>query len=200
MDSLFEVSESIVLLVHIISAVFMAWPLYALITVNERPKVGAPLGDKVDDFMEGIIKKNSVRCYIFQLTAFFSGLYLTWSHPDLGFGAFSTNWRLSGKLLGLFLLMGILSYVVFSLQPKIDKLFVKLAKTRAKEEIAGQINRLRLKRKKLATACLFILLSTLVLAIQIREPLPIFINLILFILIGLFSWRVFKKNIPYGWV
>ncbi len=49
--------HKIVLFIHIISVVFMAWPLYALITVNERPKVSAPVGDKVDDFMEGILKK-----------------------------------------------------------------------------------------------------------------------------------------------
>ncbi len=192
--------ENIVLLLHIVAAVFMAWPLYAIITVNERPKVGAAVGDKVDDFMEGIIKKSSIRCYVFQTTALVTGLYLVWSHADLGFDALITNWPLSGKLLGLFILMGLLSYVVFSLQPRIDKLFEELKNSPSKENIAGQINSLRLKRKKIATGCLFIVLAVILFAIQIIEPLSLLINSVLLILIALFSYRVFKANIPYGWV
>ncbi len=199
-SQLAETTENIVLLLHIITAVFMAWPLYALITVNERPKVGAPVGDKVDDFMEGIIKKNSTRCYIFQITALVTGLYLVWSHADLGFTALITNWTLFGKLIGLFALMGLLSFVVFSLQPRIDRLFEELKKNTSKENISGKINSLRLKRKKIAATCLFVLLIVLLLAVQIREQFPLFVNLGLVILIALFAYRVFKTNIPYGWV
>jgi hypothetical protein len=194
------IAENVVLLVHIITAVFMAWPLYALITVNERPVVGAPLGDKVDDFIEGIIKKNSRRCYIFQLTALVTGLYLVGTHYE-SFSVLLTNWRLFGKLLGLFSLMGLLSYVVYSLQPRIDTLFMKLKKKdKSKEKIAAQISRLRLQRKKFATACLTILLAVILLAVQINNPLPLLVNAILLGLFALFAYRVYKANIPYGWV
>lgn len=194
------IAENIALLIHIVTAVFMAWPLYALITVNERPIVGVPLGDKVDDFMEGIIKKNSRRCYIFQITALVSGLYLVMAHYE-SFSVLLTNWRLFGKLAGLFTLMGLLSYVVISLQPRIDTLFMKLKRGgKSKEKIAGQISSLRLKRKKLATACLSTLLAVILFAVQINNPLPVLVNAILLGLFALFAHRVFKANIPYGWV
>src|SRR3990167_9989143 len=131
----------IVTFLHIISAIFMAWPLYALITVNERPKVGAILGDKVDDFMEGIIKKQAGRCYIFQITALITGLYL-WSRGDFGFTLSVPNLLMLGKLLGLFILMGLLSYVVFVIQPKIDNLFT-VVKKGSDEKVANKINSLR---------------------------------------------------------
>src|SRR3989338_2374388 len=115
----------VVMFLHIISAIFMAWPLYALITVNERPKVGATLSDKVDDFMEGIIKKQAGRCYIFQITALITGLYL-WSRGDFGFTLSVPNLLMLGKLLGLFILLGLLSFVVFFVHQNIDNLFIEL--------------------------------------------------------------------------
>ena len=192
------VAIGIVTFLHIISAIFMAWPLYALITVNERPKVGAVVGDKVDDFMEGIIKKQSGRCYIFQITALITGLYL-WSRGDFGFTLSVPNLLMLGKLLGLFILMGLLSYVVFVIQPKIDALFTAVKKE-SDEKIANKINSLRLKRKKFAATCLFILLIIIIFAVQIRRPLSLLINVVLLVLASLFSYRAYKSNIPYGWV
>ncbi|KHO54815.1 MAG: hypothetical protein J4478_04010 [Candidatus Diapherotrites archaeon] len=186
----------IVTFLHIISAIFMAWPLYALITVNERPKVGAILGDKVDDFMEGIIKKQAGRCYIFQITALITGLYL-WSYGNYGLTLSVPNLLMLGKLLGLFILMGLLSYVVFFVQPKIDNLFVELKKG---SDVGSKINALRLKRKKFAATCLFVLLAIIIFAVQIREPLSLIMNAILIVLVALFSYRVYKTNIQYGWV
>ena len=186
----------IVTFLHIISAIFMAWPLYALITVNERPKVGAILGDKVDDFMEGIIKKQAGRCYIFQITALITGLYL-WSYGNYGLTLSVPNLLMLGKLLGLFILMGLLSYVVFFVQPKIDNLFVELKKG---SDVGSKINALRLKRKKFAATCLFVLLAIIIFAVQIREPLPLIMNAILIVLVAFFSYRVYKTNIQYGWV
>jgi len=186
----------VVMFLHIISAIFMAWPLYALITVNERPKVGATLGDKVDDFMEGIIKKQAGRCYIFQITALITGLYL-WSRGDFGFTLSVPNLLMLGKLLGLFILMGLLSYVVFFVQPNIDNLFIELKKG---SDVGSKINGLRLKRKKFAATCLFVLLIIIIFAVQIREPLLLLINIVLLVLAALFSYRVYKSNIPYGWV
>ncbi len=191
--------EKIVLFIHIISVVFMAWPLYALITVNERPKVNAPVGDKVDDFMEGILKKNAIRCYIFQSTALLTGIYLVWSNYG-NLSLIVSNWRLLGKTVGLLLIMGSLSYVVFYLQPKIDKLFVDLKKPQFKEDITKKIGTIRVTRKKMAAACLFIVLTVFLLAVQIIIPLPIWANVVLTVLIALFVIRVYKKSVPYGWI
>ena len=186
----------IITLLHIISAIFMAWPLYALITVNERPKVGATLGDKVDDFMESIIKKQAGRCYVFQITALITGLYL-WSYGNYGLTLSVPNLLILGKLLGLFTLMGLLSYVVFFVQPKIDNLFIELKKG---SDVGSKINGLRLKRKKFAATCLFILLTIIIFAVQIKEPLSLLINIVSLVLVALFSYRVYKSNIPYGWM
>ena len=189
----------IVTFLHIISAIFMAWPLYALITVNERPKVGATLGDKVDDFMEAIIKKQAGRCYIFQITALITGLYL-WSYGNYGLTLSVPNLLMLGKLLGLFILMGLLSYVVFVIQPRIDSLFEELKKGSTKEDTVSKINSLRLKRKKFAATCLFVLLTIIIFAVQIKEPLSLLINAILIVLAALFSYRVYKSNIPYQYL
>ena len=188
----------LITLLHIISAIFMAWPLYALITVNERPKVSAVVGDKVDDFMEGIIKKQSGRCYIFQITALITGFYL-WARGSFGFTLSVPNLLMLGKLLGLFVLMGLLSYVVFVIQPKIDTLFTLLKKGNDKK-VANKINSLRLKRKKFAATCLFILLIIIIFAVQISKPLSLLINFVLLVLAALVSYSAYKSNIPYGWV
>lgn len=191
--------EKIVLFIHIISVVFMAWPLYAIITVNERPKVSAPVGDKVDDFMEGILKKNTIRCYVFQTTALLTGIYLIWSK----FGTFApivSNWVLLGKTIGLLLIMGSLSFVVFYLQPKIDKLFADLRESQGKEAIVKKIGAIRLTRKKMAATCLFIVLTVFLLAVQIYKSFPIWVNAIVVVLIILFVIRVYKKSVPYGWI
>lgn len=193
-----ETTMGIVTLLHIVSAIFMAWPLYALITVNERKNSTAPLGDKVDEFMESIIKKQAGRCYIFQTTALLTGFYL-WAYGGFGISLSTANLLMLGKLVGLCIMAGLLSYVVFFLQPKIDGLFATLGKGN-KEKIIPQINKLRLKRKKLAATCLFVLLAIIIFAIQIKEPLSLPINGILLLVAFLFSYRTYKDNIHYGWV
>ncbi|MBI2016715.1 MAG: hypothetical protein HYS77_14440, partial [Candidatus Rokubacteria bacterium] len=60
---------------HVLAVVFMAAPLYNLIVVNERVRFGkAPL--PVDRYFESIIRGNSTRCFVFQLTAFLTGIIL----------------------------------------------------------------------------------------------------------------------------
>jgi len=187
----------IIILLHIVSAIFMAWPLYALISVNERKAVKAPLGDETDTYMENIIKKQAGRCYIFQITALITGLYL-WSRGNFGIALSVPNLLMLGKFLGLFILMGLLSYVVFVIQPKIDSLFAELKKEN-EEKVASQLNKLRAKRKRFAATCLFVLLAIIIFAVQIREPLSLLVNVVLLVLAALFSYRVYKSNIPYGW-
>ena len=60
---------------HILAVVFMSAPLYNLIVVNERVAFGkAPFA--VDLYFEDIIKGNSLRCYVYQLTALGTGILL----------------------------------------------------------------------------------------------------------------------------
>src|SRR3990167_8490752 len=98
---------------HILTVVFMAAPLYSLIIVNERALFSPHMVYAVDRYMETMIGKNALRCYVFQLTALLTGLWLMWT---LGW---SWNTVLVLKLLLLFALMALLSIVHFGIQPRI---------------------------------------------------------------------------------
>lgn len=118
MENLYQVLK----LWHIISFVFMSIPLFNLIVVNERTLMGSSFNFGTDRYMENIIRHGAVRCYVFQLSVFISGiLLLIFGH--WGFQALWTNYILLSKTIILFILMGLLSYVHFSLQPKIDLIF-----------------------------------------------------------------------------
>lgn len=183
---------------HILTVVFMAAPLYNLIVVNERVRFGkAHL--QVDQYFENLIRGNSIRCYIFQLTALVTGLLLV----GLGGSGLSlfTNWVLLAKLLLLLALMGLLSVVTFSIQPRIDRL---LAQAQGDETIpqpvAAQIAPLRLRRKRLASVCLFLVITTVLLGLQVFTPFGAALTILLIVLAALFAWRVYKTPIFYGWV
>ncbi|MCK4976256.1 MAG: hypothetical protein KAS36_04960, partial [Anaerolineales bacterium] len=51
--------------VHIITAILMAWPFYALVAVNQRVRLGPPLGDRADIYMENIVKNRTIPCFVF---------------------------------------------------------------------------------------------------------------------------------------
>src|SRR3990167_10013640 len=88
---------------HILTVVFMAAPLYNLIVVNERLRYGkAPYA--VDRYFENLIKTNAIRCFVFQLTAFVTGILL------LPLGGLPLNALLTNRgLLAKFVLLLVLS-------------------------------------------------------------------------------------------
>ncbi len=67
---------SILKVIHILTAMLMAWPFYALVIVNQRVRLGPPLGDRADTYMENILKNRTIPCYVFQATVLVSGLAL----------------------------------------------------------------------------------------------------------------------------
>ncbi len=182
---------------HILAVVFMAAPLYNLIVVNERVRFGkAHL--QVDQYFENIIRGNAARCYVFQLTALVTGVLL------VGLGgswlALFTNWVLLAKLVLLLLLMGLLSVVTFSIQPGIDRLLSEAEGDAIPQPLAARIAPLRLRRKRLASVCLFLVIATVLLGLQVFSPLGTGPTLILLVLAALFAWRVYRTPIPWGWV
>ncbi|HLC41788.1 MAG TPA: DUF2269 family protein [Methylomirabilota bacterium] len=180
---------------HILAVVFMAAPLYNLIVVNERVRFGkAHL--QVDQYFEKIIRGNSIRCYVFQLTALVTGLLLV----SLAGLPLLTNWVLLIKLILLLALMGLLSVVTFSIQPRIDKLLAQAEGDAIPQPIAAQIAPLRLRRKRLASVCLFLVITTVLLGLQIFTPFGAALTIVLLVLAALFAWRVYRTPIPYGWV
>ena len=189
---------SILKIAHIITAILMAWPFYGLVTVNQRVKLGPPLGDRADIYMENIIRSRTIPCFVFQATALITGLALIFLR-GLGLDALWTHPVLGAKFVLLFFIGGVISYVHFSLQPHIDNLFEN-NKLPISDETAALIGSLRVRRKRLASVCLFVVLTIAMLGVQVWAPLPLWLTGALVAAIGLFTWRAYKTVTLYGWV
>ncbi|MFQ5821098.1 MAG: hypothetical protein ACE5I5_13990 [Candidatus Heimdallarchaeota archaeon] len=188
----------LVKLAHIISIVFMSAPLYNLIVVGERVRYGkAPLD--VDLYFENIIRGASTRCYVFQLTAMVTGVWLVILR-GLSLSALYTNWVLLVKSLLLLTLMGLLSVVHFRIQPSIDKLITRVEGDTIPQEVAKELGPQRSLRKRLAAICLFLVLTSVILAVQVYLPFPAVMTIVLLAVAAAFSLRVYKTAVPYGWI
>jgi hypothetical protein len=193
-----DVIISILRVIHIITAILMAWPAYALVAVNQRVRLGPPLGDRADTYMENIIKNRVIPCFVFQITVGVSGLALVLLR-GFGLGALVTIPVLGLKFLLLLAVMGLLGFVHFSLQPQIDALFAQTGNPVA-AELASRIGALRLRRKRLASICMFVVLVISMLGVQVWAPFPLWLTVLLVIAIAAFTWRVYSSVTPYGWV
>lgn len=184
--------------VHILTAILMAWPAYALVAVNQRGRLGPPLGDRADLYMENIIKNRVVPCYVFQATALVTGLALVFTR-GLGLEALVTNWVLGLKFLLLLAIGGLLSAVTFYFQPRIDALFAKKGEGKIAEADAVQIRTLRTRRKQLSSLCLFCVLTAAMLGVQVGAPFPLWLTGVLLIAIAAFTWRAYSTVTAWGW-
>ena len=182
---------------HIITVVFMAAPLYNLVVVNERVKFGKAHLD-VDRYFESLIRGNAIRCYVFQLTALVTGVWLT----TLGssFAALFTNWVLLAKLVVLLALMALLSVVHFTLQPRIDALLAEATGDVLAPALAARIAPLRVTRKRLAAVCLFLVITTVILGLQVSTRFAPPTTMILVLVAAVFACRVYSSRVAYGWM
>jgi len=193
-----EMVYNIVKFIHILAVVFMAAPLYNLIVVHERRRIGKA-HFAVDRYFENIIKGAAIRCYVYQFTALLTGILLI---PPAGF-AWSDlieNPILLSKLLLLLLLTALLSVVHFRIQPAIESLLAHVQGDEMPEGIAKQIAPIRLRRTRLATVCLFIVIMIVLLGLQITSRFGLPITAILILLAVLFSWRVYRSSVRWGWL
>ena len=183
---------------HILTVVFMAAPLYNLIVVNERLRFGnAPFA--VDRYFENLIKSNAGRCFVFQATAFATGILLTFlSYNSLR--PLFLNGTLLAKFILLIVLSILLSYVHFGIQPRIEALLAQVEGQEIPPEITKQLLPWRARRKKLAGLCLFFVVTLVLLGLQVAVAFNPLVTGLLILLSALFSWRVYKSNIPYGWL
>ena len=183
---------------HILTVVFMAAPLYNLIVANERLRFGkAPYA--VDRYFENLIKTNAIRCFVFQITAFVTGILLI----VLGGQPLSvlfTNQILLAKFLLLLVLSVLLSYVHLGVQPRIEALLSQVQGNEIPPDILQKIVPWRVRRKKLAGFCLFFVITLILLGLQVFVQFTLTTSALLLALAALFSWRVYKSPIPYGWV
>ncbi len=183
---------------HILSVVFMSAPLYNLIVVNERVLFGkAPFA--VDRYFENIIKGAALRCYVYQLTAMTTGILLL-PLAGLPLTTLLENQILLVKLLLLLMLSVLLSIVHFRIQPAIEELLDSVDGDEIPADIAGQIAPLRMRRKRLAAICLFIVIIVILSGLQVYERFGLPINVFLVSLAGLFSYRVYRTPVRFGWM
>ena len=184
--------------VHVISFVFMSIPLFNLIIVNERVLMGPSLNYETDRYFENIIKRGAIRCFVFQWSVFISGVIILTLGP--GIIAIWTNWVLTVKTLILLLLMILLSYVHFSIQPKIEKLLLSLSPGQpAPEDLSVKLAPFRIQRKKLATLCLFLVITAIIFGVQTYSRFHPFVSISLIFFAGGFSIRANKSLIRFGW-
>jgi len=196
MDLVYDIAK----VTHIISFVFMSVPLFNLIVVNERALLGASFKYEVDRYMENIVSHGAPRCFVFQATVLISGILLLIYGP-LGIEALWMNWIVLVKTILLFLLAGLLSYIHFGVQPKIETILSNVQPERgAQENIMAELKPLRLRRKRMASLCLFLVLTIIILGVQVYALWDPFLTGVFIVLAGMFSWRNYTLLNRFGWI
>ena len=186
--------------VHVMAFVFMSVPLFNLIVVNERAQLGAAFNYPADRYMENIIGRGATRCFVFQWTVLISGVLLVIASP-LGIESLWTNWVLLTKTILLFTLMGLLSYVHYRLQPRIEAILAEVKPDGpVPEDLSARLKPHRVVRKQLATVCLFLVIVTIVLGLQVYGRFSPGFTAVLIAFAALFAWRVNKTLIRFGWM
>jgi hypothetical protein len=150
--------------------------------------------------MENMIKNGATRCFVFQSTVLVTGILLL-VFGDLGIDALWTNWIVLIKTVLLIVLMSLLSYVHFSLQPNIESYFADLDENSdIPEGLALQLKPYRVRRKWLATFCLFLVITIIILGLQIYSTFDPLVTIVLIALAALFALKVNKTLIKFGWI
>ena len=185
----------VVLLLHLLSMMFMAAPLYMLIIVNERARFAVPPGYNTDRYLENIIKGQPIRCYAYLAVMLITGVLLTWAR-----GWIWTDWSLIIKLVAFAALTGSLSYVHFGIQPHIERLMADL---KPGEEVPADrksaLGAWRKRRKRFSALCLFLVLTSLIMGVRLSWGYAPWLAVIFLVGALLFTWRVYQKPIKLGW-
>ena len=185
---------------HIISFVFMSVPLFNLIVVNERASLSKSFNYDTDRYMENIIKNGAYRCFVFQSTVLITGVLLLIAGP-LGLESLWSNWIVATKTVLLAVLMGLLSYVHFKVQPRIESIFTDLKPdSQVPENLASRLKLYRVRRKWMATLCLFLVITGIILGLQVFGSFKTVINIILIALAALFALKANKTLLRFGWI
>ncbi len=117
----------------------------------------------------------------------------------LGFEALWTSWVVLVKTLILFTMMGLLSYVHFNLQPRIDSLVSQIGPEDAiPDGFAAQLKPYRVKRKRLATFCLFLVITAIILGLQVYAAFNSILTIVLVGMGALFALKANRTPIRYG--
>ncbi len=185
---------------HVLSFVFMSIPLFNLIVVNERARLGSSFNYPADRYMENIIRRGATRCFAFQATVLVTGVLLLITGP-LGIAALWSSGLILAKTVLLFTLIGLLSYVHLGLQPKIEAILAEVSpQGPAPDGLAARLKPYRVRRKRLATFCLFLVIVVIILGLQVYRTFNPVLTGGLIALAGLFAWRANRTLVRFGWV
>lgn len=196
MNSVYDLLRTL----HVIGFVFMSVPLFNLIVVNERALLGSSFNYYVDRYLENIIRRGATRCFAFQATVLVTGVLMLVVGP-FGIEELWNDRVLLLKTLLLFTLMGLLSYVHLGLQPRIESLLADVdPNSPAPENLTARLKPYRVRRKRLATLCLFLVLVTIILGVQVQGRFDATLNFVLIALAALFAWRANRTLVRFGWV
>lgn len=188
------------LFVHLVSTLAMAAPLYMLVIVGERARFGAPLGYFTDRYMENIIRHNAVRCFVFQGTMAASGLGLIWASKR-DWSILVTDFAMIIKWVALLLMVSLLSYVHFRLQPRIESLMEQVKPDApVPPDVKPRITVLRLRRKRLSAFCLFLVLTALIMGIRVLFLYDYWLAGVFTAAAALYAWRAYRQPVPLGWI
>lgn len=195
-----EIFYDVLIFLHVMGFVFMSTPLFNLIVVNERALLGSSFNYHADRYMENIIRHGAIRCYVFQWTVLISGVLLVIFGP-LGIEALWTSWVVLAKTLILFTMMGLLSYVHFSLQPKIESYLSKIGPEDAVPDgFSAKLKPSRVRRKRLATFCLFLVITAIILGLQVYGSFSAILTIVLIVIGAFFAWKANRTLIRFGWI
>ncbi len=187
----------ILIVIHAVTSILMAWPYYALIVTGEKAKLGPPR-DRTDDYQENIIRQQSYRCLVFQITLLVTGTLIILLTVDDGLLlTLQTNLRMLAKLLLVLLLVGMNIYMVFYLQMKIDK---NMAVDPYDQKAARQVAKYRFRRRWMAAMCLWYVLMAVILGVQVWTSFGRNFILTAAVIAALFVWRTYKGLSPWGFI
>ena len=192
---------SVLRVAHIVTAMTMAWPYYALAAVNQRIALGPPLGDRTDRYMENILKNRTVACFVFQGTILVGGFLLMWArvaHTPLTVGDYLGDWAILVKIVILLVMAGMISWIHLLVQPEIDRLFGNYGELA--DDTKKRITALRMRRKKMASVCMFLAFSAAILGVESAVGFPAWLTAVLLVAAALWVWRSYTSKTRYGWV
>jgi hypothetical protein len=178
----------------------MSIPLFNLIVVNERALLGVKFNYFAYRYMENIIRHGASRCFVFQMSVFITGILLL-IFGDLGIAELWGSWVMFANVILLVALMGMLSFVHLRLQPKIEEHMSTIGPdSNIPDNFVDKIKPFRVLRKKMATFCLFLVVTIIILGMQVYSTYDPFVNIILIACAGMFALRVNKSLIKFDWI
>lgn len=86
-------------------------------------------------------------------------------------------------------------------QPSIEAFLAAVTPDAAPaSDLPARLRPLRMRRKRLATVCLFLVVTSIVLGVQAYARIPLWLTGGLVALAALFAWRANRTLLKFGWV